>query len=210
MEKLKSRLGIEILTAQIHAFIARSSEYTNERVINIFSRPGGVPAEIQEIFKEIQCMQASIESALFDRNEEEFKASAVEMLVFCDEVIHFGLAVGYFEENVCDFLAMQLYLLDVAPYDSLESGLNYIQTKLDEAAPDGLWTVSACTCDKCLGSDSPSVQIHSEFEEENEDAASMMLAIAISNADKNLQATVEYEKTDSQALNWLKPKAQKQ
>jgi len=210
MEKRKSRSAIEILTAQIHEYITRMSEYSNERIVNIFSKPGGVPAEIQEIFEEIQYMQTSIESALFDRNDERFHATTVEMLVFCDEVIHFGLAAGYFGDNVCDFLAMQLYLLDVAPYDSLESGLNYIQTKLDEAAPEGLWTVSACTCDRCLGSDSPGIQIHSEFDEENEDASAMMLAIAISNASDHLQASLEYEKTDSQALNWLRPKTKQQ
>jgi hypothetical protein len=191
MEKRISRRAVERLTDRIREFIALASNFPNERFSEICSNPKGIPEEILEVFQEIYEERLSIERALFDRIGEEFKATPVEMMVFCDEVIHFGLASGGFSSYICAFLSDQLYKLDVAPYETVEAGMKYIQTKLDEADPEGRWTVSTCNCVKCLGNDLPCIQINTEYAEENEKAVQMLTVLVSRNARKSTILTDE-------------------
>ncbi len=224
MEKRKSRRAVEKLTTRIQEFINMTNLFPNERVIEIYSDPKGLPEDILEVFQEISIEQPSIEAALFDRVGEEFKATPLEMLELCDEVIHFGLATGGFSFQLCAFLADQLFKLDVAPYDTVEAAMNFIQTKLDEADPQGLWTVSICTCEKCIESDSPGIRIETAYAEEQAEAVLLATEIAMRNNknlrkgknSKNIVGSVEepqYVKnmiTGAAQLDWLKQPQKKQ
>lgn len=211
MEKQKSLRAVEILTALIREFIALASQISTERVLELYSNPGGIPSEIREILLETHERRIDLEDTLFRRMGEKFDATTLEMLVFCDEVIHFGLAIGYFEASVCDFLWKQLHQLDIAPYDSPEGAMRYIQTKLNEADPKGLWTVSTCTCNKCLGSSSPGIQIVTAHAVQYEEAiAVMMNEIASKNVLEAIGLRSNSAKYNVFSLKWMKRPEKKQ
>lgn len=186
MEKQKSRRAVERLAIRIKEFINITGHFPNERLLEIYSNTDGIPEDILEVFQDIHVEQNSIEQALADRIGEEFIATPLEMLELCDEVIHFGLATGGFSFMLCAFLADQLFKLDVAPYNTSEAGMNFIQTKLDEADPQGRWTVSACTCERCLATNSPGIRIETAFAEEHANAVLLATEIAMRN-NKNLR-----------------------
>ena len=168
MGKRKSRRGIEILTDRLHYFFDQVDQFSGESCATILANSNGIAVDVQKLFAEMTEAREALINELFERQDEGFDASPVEIMVFCDAVIHFGAISGGFSGGLSEFVGTQLYGLDISPYDFPEPAMRYIKTKLDEVDPEGCWAVEKCDCLDCAASDLPDLVITSPLADEDE------------------------------------------
>ncbi|MEI7792648.1 MAG: hypothetical protein WCI57_04160 [Candidatus Berkelbacteria bacterium] len=182
MEKRKSRRGVEILTERLKYFFDLVDKFPADRVTEIFTDSNGIAYDIQQLFIEINEKKEALVSDLLERQIERFDASTVELMIFLDDVIHFGAISGGFADGLGEFIGTQLFQLDVSPFQSPEPAIKYIKSKLDEVDPEGLWVVEKCDCLDCAISDLPDLIITSPFAEGDEIESQVLVEIAKRNS----------------------------
>jgi len=168
MGKLESRRGVEILTERLKYFFDLVDKFPADRVTEIFTDSNGIAYDMQQLFIEITEKKEALVSDLSERQIERFDASTVELMIFLDDVIHFGAISGGFADGLGEFIGTQLFQLDVSPFEFPEPAIKYIKSKLDEVDPEGLWVVEKCDCLDCAISDLPDLIITSPFAEGDE------------------------------------------
>lgn len=208
MGKRDSRRGIEILTDRLHYFFDQVDQFPGESCATILTNSNGIAVDVQELFAEMIEAREALINELFERQDERFDASSVEIMVLCDDVVHFGAISGGFAGGLSEFVGTQLYGLDISPFQFPEPAMKYIKTKLDEVDPDGCWVVEKCTCLDCAESDLPDLVITSPLADEDE--MEMLTQIALKNAKKGESVMIGYQASSEPQLDWLKAPVKKQ